>query len=91
MISVREKSKDLVIIKEALEAAVGRPAYVSFDEEKLEGSLTRLPDREELSQEVDESYIVEFYNKNYNTSFKAFKNFLECFLSLQLNLCSYFE
>lgn len=63
VISVREKSKDLVIIKEALEAAVARPAYVSFDEEKLEGSLTRLPDREELSQEVDESYIVEFYNK----------------------------
>ncbi|MGX6962893.1 30S ribosomal protein S4 [Vagococcus xieshaowenii] len=63
VISVREKSMNLTIVKEAVEASVGRPAYVSFDAEKLEGSLTRLPEREELTQEVDESYIVEFYNK----------------------------
>ncbi|MGX7030362.1 30S ribosomal protein S4 [Vagococcus zengguangii] len=63
VISVREKSMNLTIIKEAVESSVGRPAYVSFDAEKLEGSLTRLPEREELTQEVDESYIVEFYNK----------------------------
>ena len=63
VISVREKSMNLTIIKEAVEASIGRPAYVSFDTEKLEGSLTRLPEREELTQEVDESYIVEFYNK----------------------------
>ena len=63
VISVREKSMNLTIVKEAVEASIGRPAYVSFDAEKLEGSLTRLPEREELTQEVDESYIVEFYNK----------------------------
>lgn len=63
VISVREKSKDLVIVKGALESAMGRPAYITFDEEKVEGGLSRLPEREELTQEVDESYIVEFYNK----------------------------
>ncbi|MGX6979948.1 30S ribosomal protein S4 [Vagococcus elongatus] len=63
VISVKEKSQNLNIIKEAVESSIGRPAYVSFDDEKLEGSLTRLPEREELSQEIDESYIVEFYNK----------------------------
>lgn len=63
VISIREKSKDLVIIKGALETAMGRPAYITFDEEKIEGGLSRLPEREELTQEVDESYIVEFYNK----------------------------
>ncbi|MBP1043517.1 30S ribosomal protein S4 [Vagococcus sp. BWB3-3] len=63
VVSVREKSKNLVIVKGAIESALGRPGYITFDEEKLEGGLSRLPEREELTQEVDESYIVEFYNK----------------------------
>ncbi|MEO1783209.1 30S ribosomal protein S4 [Enterococcus diestrammenae] len=63
VISVREKSKNMVTIKEAVEATIGRPAFVSFDDEKLEGSLTRLPERDEMTSDVDESFIVEFYNK----------------------------
>lgn len=63
VISVREKSKNLVVVKEAIEATVGRPAFVSFDDEKLEGSLTRLPERDEINPEIDESLVVEFYNK----------------------------
>ncbi|MGY3704502.1 30S ribosomal protein S4 [Vagococcus martis] len=63
VISIREKSKDLTIIKDAVESTLGRPSFVSFDAEKLEGSITRLPERDELPQEVDESYVVEFYNK----------------------------
>ncbi len=63
VISVREKSKDLQIIKDAVEAVYGRPDFVSFDEEKLEGSLTRLPEREEMPAEVEESYVVEFYSR----------------------------
>ena len=63
VISVREKSKNIVTIKEAVEATIGRPAFVSFDDEKLEGSLTRLPERDEMTPDVDESFVVEFYNK----------------------------
>ncbi|RHH69956.1 MULTISPECIES: 30S ribosomal protein S4 [Vagococcus] len=63
VISIREKSKELTIIKDAVESTLGRPSFVSFDAEKLEGSITRLPERDELPQEVDESYVVEFYNK----------------------------
>lgn len=63
VISLREKSQNLTIVKSALESAVGRPAYVTFDDAKVEGSLSRLPEREELSQEIDEAFIVEFYNK----------------------------
>lgn len=63
VISVREKSKDVTFIKEAVESTLGRPAFVSFDADALSGSLTRLPEREELSQDIDESYVVEFYNK----------------------------
>ncbi|MCV3323112.1 30S ribosomal protein S4 [Pediococcus ethanolidurans] len=63
VVSVREKSKDLKIIGEAVEAVVGRPQFVQFDADKLEGSLTRLPERDELEADIDESLIVEYYNK----------------------------
>ncbi|KRM13488.1 30S ribosomal protein S4 [Paucilactobacillus suebicus] len=63
VIGVREKSKDLVIIKSAVEAVVGRPSYVEFDADKLEGSLVRIPEREDMDAEIDESLIVEYYNK----------------------------
>ncbi|WP_407887407.1 30S ribosomal protein S4 [Levilactobacillus sp. N40-8-2] len=63
VVSVREKSKDMTIIKGAVEAVVGRPQYVQFDADKLEGSLTRFPQREELDAELDDSLIVEYYNR----------------------------
>ncbi len=63
VISVREKSQNLTVIKDAVASTLGRPAFVQFDEDKLEGSLTRLPERDELTPDVDESFVVEFYNK----------------------------
>ena len=63
VISVREKSLKVPAILEAVEATLGRPAFVSFDAEKLEGSLTRLPERDEINPEINEALVVEFYNK----------------------------
>lgn len=63
VISLRERSKDLQIVKDALDAVVGRPAYVSFDDNKMEGTLVRLPEREELDANIEEALIVEYYNK----------------------------
>lgn len=63
VISVREKSMKVPAILEAVEATLGRPAFVSFDAEKLEGSLTRLPERDEINPEINEALVVEFYNK----------------------------
>ena len=63
VVSVREKSKKLAVINGAVEAVVARPNFVQFDADKLEGSLTRLPEREELEADIDESLIVEYYNK----------------------------
>lgn len=63
VVSVREKSKKLAVITGAVEAVVARPNFVQFDADKLEGSLTRLPEREELEADIDESLIVEYYNK----------------------------
>ena len=63
VISVRDKSKNLDVIKNAVEAVVARPSYVEFDADKLEGKLVRLPEREDMNADIDESLIVEFYNK----------------------------
>ena len=63
VISVREKSKDLQVIKESVEGLYGHVPYVEFDADKLEGSLSRLPERDELNQEIDASLVVEYYNQ----------------------------
>ena len=63
VISVSDKSKNLDVIKNAVEAVVARPSYVEFDADKLEGKLVRLPEREDMNADIDEALIVEFYNK----------------------------
>lgn len=63
VISLREKSKDLKIVKAALEGNFARKEYVSFDADKMSGSLVRLPERDEFLKEINEQLIVEFYNR----------------------------
>lgn len=62
-IELREKSRNLKVVKEALEASVGRVDYVTFDENTMKGEYVRLPERAELNQEVNEALVVEFYNR----------------------------
>ncbi|KRM72906.1 30S ribosomal protein S4 [Lacticaseibacillus brantae] len=63
VISLRERSQNLVVVNAAIEGTVSRPAYVTFDDTKKEGSLVRLPQREELEPEIDEALVVEYYNQ----------------------------
>lgn len=63
IISLREKSRNLTIIKEALEDRNYLPDYVTFDDKALEGKFIRLPERAELPQEINEKLIVEYYSK----------------------------
>jgi small subunit ribosomal protein S4 len=63
VIGVREKSRNLQIIKEALEERQYLPEYLTFDENKMEGTYTRLPERSELPSEINETMIVEFYSR----------------------------
>lgn len=62
-ISVREKSRNLEVIKDALEANNFVPDYLTFDADKLEGTFTRLPERSELPAEINEALIVELYSR----------------------------
>ncbi|MNJ42885.1 30S ribosomal protein S4 [compost metagenome] len=63
VIGLRERSRGLATIKEALENRSHVPAYLEFNDTALEGKFIRLPERSELSQDVDEKQIVEFYNR----------------------------
>ena len=63
VISVREKSRNLAVIKASVEATTHIPGFVEFDAEKLEGKYVRFPERSELNQEINEALIVEYYNR----------------------------
>ncbi len=62
-IAVRERSKNMKAIAESLESNISTPAFVTVDKENKKGTYVRLPERSELNQEINESLIVEFYNR----------------------------
>lgn len=62
-IELKETSKNLAIVKEALESTVARLGFVSYDETKGVGTYVRLPERSEILPEIRENLIVEFYNR----------------------------
>jgi len=63
VISVKESDKEMIVIKASLEKVLNRVAYVTFDADKLSGVFVRLPERNELTVDIDESLIVEFYSR----------------------------
>lgn len=62
-ISLKEKSVSMSCVQEALDATLSLKAYVEFDKKKMSGSFIRLPERSELSPEINELLVVEFYNR----------------------------
>ncbi|MGM0507908.1 MAG: 30S ribosomal protein S4 [Fusobacteriota bacterium] len=62
IISVKEKSKKLDIIKEAVGSRKA-PAWLELDEEKMQVRVVELPKKEYLDFEVNEQLIVEFYSR----------------------------
>ncbi|GFR37572.1 30S ribosomal protein S4 [Insulibacter thermoxylanivorax] len=63
VIGLRERSRNLSTIKESLANNNYVPEYLEYDENTMEGKLTRLPERSELPQEINETLIVEFYSR----------------------------
>ena len=63
VVSVRENSKDLKVIKESLETVGTKVGWVEVDAEKLSGKYVREVERKELPQDITESQIVEYYNR----------------------------
>jgi small subunit ribosomal protein S4 len=65
VVAVREKSKNQLRIQQALALAGqrGEPEWMEVSTAKMEGVFKNLPDRSELSSEINESLIVELYSK----------------------------
>lgn len=65
VICVREKAKKQARIRASLEVAGQRekPTWVEVDAAKMEGAFKRLPERSDLSADINEQLIVELYSK----------------------------
>lgn len=63
VIAIKENDKELKVVKESLENRKNRVEFVNFDESKLAGTYVRYPERSELNGEINESLIVEYYNR----------------------------
>ncbi|CAG8998891.1 MAG: 30S ribosomal protein S4 [Candidatus Celerinatantimonas neptuna] len=65
VISVREKAKKQARIVAALEVAEQRekPSWVETDAKKMESVFKRIPERSDLSADINEQLIVELYSK----------------------------
>ncbi len=65
IISVAEKSRNQLRIKNALELSKQRQAssWIEVDEQKFEAVFKSFPDRADLSSEINEQLVVELYSK----------------------------
>ncbi len=63
VISLKEDDKNLKIVTESLSKTTKRVDFITYDENKMEGTFVRLPERNELNADINEALIVEFYNK----------------------------
>lgn len=65
VVAIREKSKKQARIKASLELAEQRekPTWLEVDSAKMEGVFKRVPERSDLSADINEHLIVELYSK----------------------------
>ena len=64
-VTVREKSKDLLVVEESLKkyGSRGTVPYISVDVNKREGVYLEVPTREMIPVPIEENIIVELYSK----------------------------
>ena len=65
IVAIHEKAKKQARVQEALTLAqqIGPASWVSVDATKLEGTFKKVPDRDEISGDINESLIVELYSR----------------------------
>ncbi len=65
VVGIREKAKKQARIASALEISEQREkaSWVEVDSKKLEGVFKRVPERSDLSADINEQLIVELYSK----------------------------
>jgi small subunit ribosomal protein S4 len=63
IIEVKEKSREMVPIKESVEASQEIPDWISFDKDKMRAEILAQPTREAITHPIQEQLIVEFFSK----------------------------
>jgi len=66
VIAVREKARNQLRIQEALSISQEMdlvPGWIEMDPKKMEGTFKSIPERGDLSPEINENLIVELYSK----------------------------
>jgi small subunit ribosomal protein S4 len=64
-ISIVERSKNNILIKDSLEtiARRGVPSWMELEADKFSGTIKAMPNREEITMPIQEQLIVELYSK----------------------------
>lgn len=63
VVAVREKSKSLEAISKSLSNANHSYEWISWNNEKLEGTFVAVPSRIQIPENINTQYIVELYSK----------------------------
>jgi len=63
VLSMREKSKDLDLVHDALSKRGKKFPWVDFNRDTMSGVFMSIPEREEIPENVKEQLIVELYSK----------------------------
>ena len=63
IVGVREKSKSLHIIQNAIEQNTAIYEWLTWNKDTLEGTFVNLPQRIQIPEKINEQFIVELYSK----------------------------
>ena len=58
-----KETTPLKCVKESFDGKPAIPGYVKVEPEKFTGTFIRLPERNELAQDINEAQIIEYYNR----------------------------
>ncbi len=58
-----KSASPLKVVKESLDGKPNIPPYVTVDTDKMVGTFVREPERNELPMDINESQIIEYYNR----------------------------
>ena len=63
VISLKESSMNHPAVENALKNIAKRVEFIKYDDKKKEATYVRYPERSELTAEINEALIVEFYSR----------------------------
>ena len=62
-VAVRERSKNLVVVLDAVAKRGKKFNWLIFDEKTMEGTFVDFPERDQVPENINEQLIVELYSK----------------------------